>query len=260
METSNVANLIKSARAAALAGDRQEAVRLLHEALELQPDDADALLALAGLSEDVGEKRRMLERVLAADPANEEAKAALALLAERGDHQHEQVAAEQALFCANHPQRETYLRCNKCNKPICTECAVLTPVGYRCRECVRAQQDKFYTATTSNQAMGYAGAAVAGVVMGLVAVLVGSFLPGFFGLIAAFFLGSAVGGGLSEIPWRAAGRKRARHFNIIATGIAVIVAALIALVGGFVLGGGLGTILFVIMAASAMFARLRYAS
>ncbi len=50
------------------------------------------------------------------------------------------------LYCANHPQRETSLRCNRCNKPICTQCAVLTPTGYRCKECVRGQQKIFDTA------------------------------------------------------------------------------------------------------------------
>ena len=46
--------------------------------------------------------------------------------------------------CVNHPTVETYLRCNKCERPICSRCAVRTPVGYRCRECVNAQQQVFY--------------------------------------------------------------------------------------------------------------------
>lgn len=50
------------------------------------------------------------------------------------------------MYCANHPNRETNLRCNRCEKPICIECAVLTPTGYRCKECVRGQQKKFDTA------------------------------------------------------------------------------------------------------------------
>lgn len=49
------------------------------------------------------------------------------------------------LYCYNHPKRETYLRCNNCNRPICVSCAVLTPTGYRCKECVRSQQKKFDT-------------------------------------------------------------------------------------------------------------------
>ena len=53
---------------------------------------------------------------------------------------------EESLFCVNHPNRETSLRCNRCEKPICTQCAVLTPVGYRCRDCIRGQQKVFETA------------------------------------------------------------------------------------------------------------------
>ena len=48
--------------------------------------------------------------------------------------------------CANHPNRETMLRCNKCEKPICLQCAVLTEVGYRCKECVRGQQALYFNA------------------------------------------------------------------------------------------------------------------
>lgn len=41
------------------------------------------------------------------------------------------------------PQEEILLRCNRCNKPITPETAVLTPTGYRCKECVRSQQKVF---------------------------------------------------------------------------------------------------------------------
>jgi hypothetical protein len=50
-----------------------------------------------------------------------------------------------AMYCVNHPQRETYLRCNRCNDPICIQCAVLTPTGYRCKNCLRGQQKVFET-------------------------------------------------------------------------------------------------------------------
>lgn len=50
------------------------------------------------------------------------------------------------LYCENHPRTETSLRCNRCEKPICTKCAVLTPTGYRCTECVKVQQKNFDTA------------------------------------------------------------------------------------------------------------------
>lgn len=51
-----------------------------------------------------------------------------------------------ALFCANHPAVETSLRCKSCEKPICPKCAVLTPTGYSCKECLRSQQKNFDTA------------------------------------------------------------------------------------------------------------------
>ena len=50
------------------------------------------------------------------------------------------------IYCANHPSVETTLRCNKCEKPICAKCAVLTPTGYRCKECIKDQQKIFETA------------------------------------------------------------------------------------------------------------------
>ena len=58
-------------------------------------------------------------------------------------HAHEEI--EAVTVCYRHPDVETSLRCNRCGKPICTKCAELTPVGYRCPDCVRQQQDKFYT-------------------------------------------------------------------------------------------------------------------
>ncbi len=55
-------------------------------------------------------------------------------------------STSEPLYCVNHPDRETYLRCNRCDRPICSECAVLTPTGYRCKDCVRGQQRIFETA------------------------------------------------------------------------------------------------------------------
>ena len=54
---------------------------------------------------------------------------------------------EELTYCEVHPDRETALRCNQCNRLMCAECAVTTPVGYRCRECVRAHDDKFFSGT-----------------------------------------------------------------------------------------------------------------
>ena len=53
------------------------------------------------------------------------------------------------LYCYVHPNRPTSLRCNRCERPICAECAVRTPTGYRCPECIRSQQKIFDTAKGS---------------------------------------------------------------------------------------------------------------
>jgi membrane associated rhomboid family serine protease len=37
-----------------------------------------------------------------------------------------------AMRCYRHPNRETYISCSECGRPICTECMTPAPVGQRC--------------------------------------------------------------------------------------------------------------------------------
>ena len=39
--------------------------------------------------------------------------------------------------CYRHPDRVTYIRCTRCNRPICPECMRDAAVGHQCDECVR---------------------------------------------------------------------------------------------------------------------------
>jgi membrane associated rhomboid family serine protease len=39
-----------------------------------------------------------------------------------------------AMRCYRHPDRETYISCSECGRPICTECTTPAPVGQRCPE------------------------------------------------------------------------------------------------------------------------------
>ena len=39
--------------------------------------------------------------------------------------------------CYRHPDRTTYIRCTRCNRPICPECMRDAAVGHQCEECVR---------------------------------------------------------------------------------------------------------------------------
>jgi hypothetical protein len=88
--------------------------------------------------------------------------------------------------CYVHPNRPTTLRCNNCERPICVKCAVRTPTGYRCRECVRGQQKVFVTAQWIDYVLGFVTAAVLGGLSSLLVQVVGS-MAGFFAwfLIAA---------------------------------------------------------------------------
>lgn len=90
-------------------------------------------------------------------------------------------------YCANHPQRETSLRCNRCEKPICPECAILTPTGYRCKECVRGHQKKFNTATWMDYPLAFITAAVISYLGSLITSLLG-----FFTLILAPLAGIVI--------------------------------------------------------------------
>jgi hypothetical protein len=109
---------------------------------------------------------------------------------------------DSVLVCENHPSRETNLRCNRCGKPICGECAVQTPVGYRCKECIRGQQKVFETASNVDVPTAFV---VSAVCVG-VAVAILNYLW-IWGLIVA----PIVGGVIAEVVRWAVRRRRSRR-------------------------------------------------
>jgi hypothetical protein len=232
---------------------------IYQHALELDPDNAKAQAGLAYLLGEVApadqdEKVGIIEDIpnndgIQADPTTEELTFSDPVLAAENEvatvapehpltadgHDHLVVTEgknEGVLFCANHPKRETHLRCNRCNKPICSSCAKRTPVGYRCPECIREQEDKFYDATV----LDYIVTIIVALPLSLIAGWIATFLG-----IFSIFLGAAAGSLIGRLAFRAAGRRRGRGMAQL-VGAIVIIGAIIpvlpALLSVFS-GGGL---------------------
>jgi hypothetical protein len=135
------------------------------------------------------------------------------------------------LYCAYHPDVETGLRCNNCEKPICPKCAILTPTGYRCKECVRSHQRIFETAQWYDYPIAIV---IAGVLSFLGSLIVG--FIGFFTLFVAPIIGVAV----AEAVRFAIRRRRSLRLYQSVT-VATILASMIPLLPLLIqllLGGG----------------------
>jgi hypothetical protein len=152
-------------------------------------------------------------------------------------------------YCAAHPERDTELRCNRCNRYMCSSCAVRTPVGYTCRQCVRGHEDKFFEGNLVDYGLVAATCAIGGALTPLVMMLIGGFL------IIGFIVAPAIGGTAAQIALQLTRRRRGRYSGYVAGGSVFaggMVSALL-LVGGF----GLFTLLFLALATSAAYARFK---
>ena len=72
----------------------------------------------------------------------------------------------QPLFCYRHPDRETWVRCGRCDQPICTRCAMQGPVGLRCRTCGKPSRDALTSLKPNQIAIALAVATGLGAVVG----------------------------------------------------------------------------------------------
>jgi hypothetical protein len=141
------------------------------------------------------------------------------------------------LYCANHPTVETSLRCNNCEKPICPKCAVLTPTGYRCKECMRSQQKVFDTAQWYDFPVAFV---VAGGLAYLGSLIVS--VVGFF----TIFLAPVAGFVIAEAVRFAVRRRRSKQLFWVAAAAAALgsLPFLIIPIMGMLLGGsGFGSLL-----------------
>ncbi len=137
-------------------------------------------------------------------------------------------------FCYRHPDRETWVSCGRCDRPICTRCAMQGPVGLRCADCGKPAFDPLTSLTTGQAVGAFLIALIGGLVVSMIAPRIG-----FFGLILAY-----LGGGFTaDMTMRSIGFKAGPMIaGLVIGGIAV--GALAAF------GLGYGSVLSAVMASS----------
>lgn len=153
------------------------------------------------------------------------------------------------LHCYRHPDRETMLRCNRCDQPICTQCAVRTPTGYRCNECIRSQQKVFDTAQTKDV-----------ILAGILAVglsFAGSWIASYVGFLTIFIAPVAGIVTAEAIRWVSRRRRSKLLFRVAAGG--AVVGALPVIIMNLVYMSIFGLIwpgIYAFLITSTVYARL----
>jgi uncharacterized membrane protein YecN with MAPEG domain len=154
---------------------------------------------------------------------------------------------QEPTFCVNHPRVETNLRCNKCDNPICVRCAKLTPVGYRCQQCLRQQQAVFYTGLPVDYIIVF--------IVSLAVAAGGAYLVSLLGFfLLALFISPTAGALAADLAWRAVGQRRSHHLWVAAcAGIAVATISVLTYRPYDMISLGI----YLVLAVSAAYGRLR---
>jgi MFS family permease len=139
-------------------------------------------------------------------------------------------------YCYVHPGRATLLRCNNCERPICVSCAVHTPTGYRCKECVRGQLKKFDTALWYDYVSAFFVGAILSAIGSVLALIITSIVWGIFVIV----LGPLAGAFIANITRRFVKNRRSNMLNI------VFVAGIVAGTLPILLVLGLGSFLMML--------------
>jgi hypothetical protein len=128
----------------------------------------------------------------------------------------------QPLHCYRHPDRETWVRCGRCDQPICTKCAMQGPVGMRCKSCGKPVRDAL-SSMTAVQVVVVLGLTIgAGLLVGFLAMQFGWFV-----LLLGFFAGRFTIDALDHTI----GMKRGPRM------MALVIGGLLV---GSLVGGGIG--------------------
>ena len=106
---------------------------------------------------------------------------------------------DETLHCYRHTDRETYIRCGRCDRPICIRCAMQGPVGFRCKSCGKPAHDPLTSFRPQQLVLGS--------VVSVGASAVGAFIGLKFGFFI-IFVGFFAGGLIADAVMRFTGYKR----------------------------------------------------
>ena len=163
----------------------------------------------------------------------------------------------ETLYCYVHPTRETALRCNNCNRPICAACAVRTPIGYRCRECVKGQQKAFDTSEWYDYITGFIVAAILSTLGSFLVTFIGGI--GFLGWFLIAAGAPTAGVAIAESVRLVTGKRRSRPlFITVAVGVVLgaLPVILFQLIFSQNLFGILFQVIYLVIAVPVVYSRL----
>ena len=281
-------SLLRQADKVRDSGKRAAAEQLYRQIIEEAPEVAEGWYGLGCVVSDPGEQEAAYEKAESLQPDYAPAVRALAQLrgepvpdwaeaeAEEDEDAEEEVVAqpeapvetavatpsdEYELVCYRHPNRATSLRCYNCGKPICSSCAIKTPVGYSCPDCIREKEDVFFNA----KPLDYVIAPAIGLVLSLVTgYLVSRFAlgGGIFTYLIMLFVGGIAGRFIGQLSKQAIGLRRGRYLPqvmvvmlILGTAVWVLPYLLLGGLSSLILFVGPGIFLFV--AGGALYAYMK---
>lgn len=167
-----------------------------------------------------------------------------------------QSSISTAAACYAHPGRETALRCKRCERHICTSCAVGTPTGYMCKDCVRERKKIFETALWSDYLIGFGVTFFLSLFASILAGIAASFV-GFYVIFFAAGIGGAAGVFISNITLRAINKRRSRAlFYACAAGVAVGALPAAAIFFFFDMFAGFAIVVYAVITTPIVYSRV----
>lgn len=119
------------------------------------------------------------------------------------------------------------LRCQRTDVPICSQCAVRTPVGYISKDAAKRQADRYFNISMPDYV-------IAGGIAFFATLISGFFISLLLGGIwfLTFFIGAPVGAAIGDVAWRAIGHRRGRYISRVVGGVMIFATLILFPLGG----------------------------